>query len=104
MTLLTQWTSCWTLGTQQQTHNPEAKIDFNQIIATVVIIKCVCDSIVISSGPKEEQGYLTHVPEDVTFQLKTEELMERTWILFVHTRTMRDIECWVGEEFKVQVV
>lgn len=59
----------------------------------MIVIKYVHDIVVVSSGPEEEQGYLEHFPEDVTFQLKTEELVERTWILFSHTRPLRDIEC-----------
>lgn len=77
-------------GTQQWTHKPAGKIDFDKRIATVIVIKCVHDIMVISAGPEEEQGYLEHLPEDVTFQLKKEELMERIWVLFSHTRPMRD--------------
>lgn len=38
------------------------------MIAKMIITKRMHDVAVISSGPEEEQGYLEHFPEDVTFE------------------------------------
>lgn len=66
----------------------------------MITTKWVHDVTVMSSSSEEKQGSPVHYPENVTFQLRTEELVEGTLILFFHKKTKGDIEFWSWKDIQ----